>query len=462
MNTVLTGILVYISAQLLIGVFVSKKIKTEDDYLLAGRSLGLGLATLSVFATWFGAETCIGAAGAVYEEGLSGATLDPFGYSLCLILMGLVFSIPLWRRQLTTLADLFRQRYSPRVEKLAVLMMVPGTVMWAAAQIRAFGQVLSATSGFEVELTVACAALVVIVYTMYGGLMADVITDAVQGVALIIGLSILLAIALTAGGGWQPSIASIETERLALFKTAENENWLDILERWMIPIGGSVIAQELISRVLACRSPQIARQACLAGGLLYLSVGLIPVLIGLLGYRLLPGLEHPEQILPQLAQHYLPAFLYIVFAGALISAILSTVDSALMAASALLSHNLIVPLLGTIDENRKVRIARLTVLFGGMAAYWLALQTDRVHSLVEQASAFGSAGIVTVVVFGLFTRFGGAYSAAGSLLAGTVLWNAGNYAFDMQTPYLIALCGAIAVYSAIAILEPKLHKITHL
>ncbi len=460
MNTVLTGILVYILLQLSIGIFVSKKIKTEDDYLLAGRSLGVGLATLSVFATWFGAETCIGAAGAVYEEGLSGATLDPFGYSLCLVLMGLVFSIPLWRRQLTTLADLFKQRYSPRVEKLAVLMMVPGTIMWAAAQIRAFGQVLSATSGFEVDLTIACAALVVIIYTMYGGLMADVITDAVQGVALMIGLCILLTIIVDAGGGWQPSIASIEPERLVLFKTAENENWLDILEHWMIPIGGSVIAQELVSRVLACRSPQIARQACLTGAMLYLSVGLIPVFIGLIGYRLLPGLDHPEQILPQLAQHYLPTFLYIIFAGALISAILSTVDSALMAASALLSHNLIVPLLGTIDESRKVRIARLTVLSGGMAAYWLALQTDRVHSLVEQASAFGSAGIVTVVVFGLFTRFGGAYSATGSLLAGTAIWTLGHYAFDLKTPYLIALAGAIAVYTALALLEPKLHKIT--
>jgi SSS family solute:Na+ symporter len=83
-NWVLLGIIVYILIQLVIGIVVSKKINNEDDYLLAGRSLGTGLATLSVFATWFGAETCIGAAGAVYEKGLSGATIDPFGYSLCL------------------------------------------------------------------------------------------------------------------------------------------------------------------------------------------------------------------------------------------------------------------------------------------------------------------------------------------------------------------------------------------
>lgn len=150
MNWVLLGIIVYKLIQLVIGIVVSKKINNEDDNLLAGRSLGTGLATLSIFATWFGTETCIGAAGAVYENGLSGATIDPFGYSLCLVVMGLLFSIPLWRSQMTTLADLFKQRYSVNIERLAVLMMVPGTIMWAAVQIRAFGQVLSATGGFQV------------------------------------------------------------------------------------------------------------------------------------------------------------------------------------------------------------------------------------------------------------------------------------------------------------------------
>lgn len=181
MNSVVFGIAGYILLQLLVGVWLSRRIVSEADYLLAGRSLGWPLATLSVFATWFGAETCIGAAGAVYEQGLAGATVDPFGYAMCLVVMGLVFAIPLWRRQLTTLADLFRQRYSRNIEMLAVLLLVPGSIMWAAAQIRAFGQVLSASSGLEVEVTISIAALVVIVYTMYGGLLADVVTDAVQG-----------------------------------------------------------------------------------------------------------------------------------------------------------------------------------------------------------------------------------------------------------------------------------------
>jgi SSS family transporter len=457
MPTVVYGIIAYILLQLLIGVYFSRRIVSENDYLLAGRSLGPGMASLSVFATWFGAETCIGAAGSVYENGLSGATIDPFGYTICLVLMGMVFAVQLWRRNLTTLADLFAQRYSARVQNLAVLLIAPTSVMWAAAQIRAFGQVLSAVSGFEVELAIAAAALVVIVYTMYGGLMADVVTDAVQGVALIIGLLLLLFFVLEAGGGFDASMAHIHPERLNLFG-AETGGMIAKIEQWAIPICGSVLSQELVARVLASRSPEVARRACIQGGLLYLAVGLIPVFIGLLGFQLVPGLEQPEQILPRLAREHLNTFLYIIFAGALISAILSTVDSALLAASALVSHNLIVPAVKTISDQGKVRVARIVVMACGIIAFVLALHADRVYTLVEEASAFGSAGIFIVVVFGLFTRFGGSMSAAVTLLTGMSAWIVGHHVLDLRAPYLLSLATALVSYVLAGYLEKRRPK----
>jgi SSS family transporter len=454
MNTVLFGVIVYILMQLWVGVYFSRRITSEDDYLLAGRSLGTGMASLSVFATWFGAETCIGAAGSVYENGLSGATIDPFGYTVCLMVMGLFFAAQLWRRNLTTLADLFEQRYSARIQTLAVVLIAPTSVMWAAAQIRAFGQVLSAASGFQVEMAIAVAAGVVIIYTMYGGLLADVVTDAVQGVALIIGLILLLALLLQAGGGVEASIARIEPKRLAFFR-AGHTSVAEIAEHWAIPICGSVLSQELVARVLASRSPRIARRACLQGGVLYLAVGLIPVFIGLLGGQLLPGLEHPEQILPALARNHLNTFLYIVFAGALISAILSTVDSALLAASALLSHNLIVPALTSISDKGKVKMARWMVMLCGILAFVMALYADRVYTLVEEASAFGSAGIFTVVLFGLFTRFGGVLSAGVTLAAGMLTWLIGQHVLELSTPYLLSLSVAFGSYVVVAVWEDR-------
>jgi SSS family transporter len=443
MNPLLIGIMLYVAAQLLVGAYVSRRIQTEADYLVAGRRLGYGLGIFTVFATWFGAETCIGAAGAIYEEGLSGGSADPFGYALCIFVLGIFFAAPLWRRKLTTLADLFRERYSVGVERFAVLLMVPTSLLWAAAQIRAFGQVLSASSGIAVWITITMAAVVVIVYTVSGGLLADAITDLIQGVALIIGL-LVLAVPLLLDGGVD-TLRSIEPERLRLFGGGEVP-FIEVLESWAVPLFGSVVAAELVARVIAMRSPVVARRACLAAGSLYLVIGLIPVMLGLIGARIMPGLEHPEQVLPLLALDRLSPILYLFFAGALVSAILSTVDSTLLVCASLTSHNIIVPLRPGIDERGKVRIARMGVAVFGVLAYVMALYAEGVYDLVEQASAFGSAGIVVVVAFGLFTRWGGAHSAFASLLAGLVVWVVGSYVLALPFAYLAALASAVLAY----------------
>ncbi len=454
MNPVLIGILVYVLAQLLIVFLIARRMRGESDFLLAGRRLGPGLATFTIFATWFGAETCIGAAGAVYDGGLAASAADPFGYSLCLFLMGLVFAAPLWRRKLTTFADLFRQRFSPGVERLAALLLVPTSVMWAAAQIRAMGQVISSTSNFDVELAIALAAGVVVVYTVYGGLLADAYADLIQGVMLMIGLVVVLFATVQAVGGLDAALAAIEPEKLQLFGGPDSPP-LQVLERWAIPVLGSLLAQELIAVILASRTPHIAQRAALTGGGLYLTFGLIPVFIGLIGARLLPGLDEPEQLLPLIAQRHLSTFFYIVFAGAMMSAILSTVAGALLAAAAIASHNLVVPLRPDLSSSARVRVARVAVVIGGICAWLLARHADSVYALVEEASAFGSSGIVTAALFGLFTRFGGVRAAFAALVMGMITWVTGQYILHLPYPYLTSVAVALSAYTLFALTEPR-------
>ncbi len=451
MTLTLAAVLAYVAVQLGIGAYVSRRIQTEEDYLVAGRRLGYGLTTFTVFATWFGAETCIGAAGAIYSEGLSGGAADPFGYGICLLLMGLVFAAPLWRRRLTTLADVFRRRYSPRVEQTAVLLMIPTSVLWGAAQIRAFGQVLSASSTLTPEPAITIAAAVVIVYTVSGGLLADAWTDLIQGVVLI--GSLVLVGALFLKGGGAEALGQVPPERYRIL--GDDPFTLGTLETWAIPICGSVLSAELVARVIAARSPQVAQCSTLiaAGG--YLAIGMLPVAMGLAGAVLHPGLAEPEQILPVVARAHLPGWAYAVFAGALVSAILSTVDSALLVAGSLLSHNLIVPLLAAPSERVKVRIARLAVAGFGVVAYVMAISAEGVFALVEEASAFGSAGVFLVLLFGLFTRFGGPRSALAALVLGVAAWVGGAYLTSLPYPYLLSLGAALAGYVGGALFEQR-------
>lgn len=454
MTPVMWGLAAYVAAQLAVGLWVSRRIVDEDDYLLAGRSLGYGLGIFTVFATWFGAETCIGAAGSIYSDGLAGGTADPFGYAMCLILMGAVFAIPLWRRRLTTLADLFRRRYGPQVERLAVILLVPTSLLWAAAQIRAFGQVLSASSELDVSAAITVAAIVVIIYTVSGGLMADAVTDVVQGGALIVGLLVLTAVLLS-GDGVVEAAAAVSPERLMLFGGPETPWWMT-LEAWAIPICGSVLSQELVARVLATRAPVVARNATLIAGGLYLLIGLIPAGIGLLGPSMLPDLTEPEQILPRLALERLPTGLYILFAGALLSAILSTVDSALLVAASLVSRNLVLPLNPAMSEAARVRTARVGVVMFGIVAWVIALHAQGVYALVEEASAFGSSGIFVIGVMGLFSRWGGGRAALATLIVGVGSYVLGAHVFALDAPYVTSLICALATYATIGALDGRM------
>ncbi len=454
MHSLLWGVLSYIALQFLIGLAVSRKIRTETDYLLAGRNLGLILGSFSIFATWFGAETVIGAAGAIYREGLSGGSADPFGYVTCIFFMGIVFAAPLWRRGYTTFADLFRERYSRTVERFAILLLIPPSVIWAAAQIRAFGQVLSSATNLEIEAAITTATALVIGYTAVGGLLADAWTDLVQGLTLVAGLLILGVAVLwqMPAQGWTSTFAE---SRLSLWGSAETA-WYEVAESWAVPVFGSVFAIELISRVLACRSAETARRACLLGGGIYLSIGLIPVTIGLWGPHVLPDLAEPEQLIPTLAQLHLGSWFYVLFAGALISAILSTVDSALLSASALISHNLIGSWWPHLTDRQQVRVARLGVVTLGITAFALALRSNSIYELVETASAFGSAGIAVVTCFALGTRIGGPVAAAGTMAVGMIAWGLGESILHWPAPYLTSIVISIVAYLLLAGVEPFL------
>ena len=454
MNTLLLAILGYLVLQFGIGIWASRRVHSEADYLLAGRSLGYPLATFSFFATWFGAETVMGSAGTAYRSGASLANAEPFGYGLCLVGMGLIFARPLWRRRLTTLADLFRTRYSIQVERVAAVILIPSSIMWAAAQVRAFGQVLSLAGTFQLETAIALATGFTILYTVFGGLLADAVTDLVQGVMVVMGLIVVLvAVVMALPDG--VTVSSVLTAPGAVtVRPPDDVTWLALLEEWSIPVCGSLIATELVGRVVATRNENVAARSALMAGAMYVAVGLIPLLIGLIGRQVVPPLADAEQVVPAVAQQLLPTGLFIVFVGGLLSAILSTVDSTLLVSSGLLSHNLIVPVFGIVAEARKVLVARLAVASFGLFAFVLAVRAEGVFALVEQASAFGSSGALVVVVFALFTGWGGARTAMATLLVGLVSYLVGTFG-GVEAPFLASLLLSLVTYVAGSAVEGR-------
>lgn len=430
-----------------IGFYFSRRIKTDDDYFLAGRSLGPGLATFSIFATWFGAETCIGTAGAVYRNGLSSAHADPIGYAFCLVIVGVFFAKALWNQQITTIPDLFRKRYSPRAEKLAALIMIPSSIIWAGAQVRALGQIIQATTDFGPITAITVAATVVIVYTMCGGMLADAYADLIQGIAIIFGLVFLVSAVIMKMGGPEAALQMIPKDKLT-FGGGEMAHlgFMSRLEIWLVPIFGSVMSQELVSRVVASRSPRIAHQSALRAAFIYFVVGSIPVLIGLLGINYIPGLEESEALMPVLAKTHLNYFFYIIFVGALVSAILSTVDTTLLASSALLSHNLIYSFYPKITEKRKLLTARGCTLAVGLISYSIAYSSESITGLVELASSLGGPTILVLTIAALWDERGTASNAIIAMVMSIVSWGVAHFLYPIEFPVLATVSVCVLSY----------------
>ncbi|HVT36695.1 MAG TPA: sodium:solute symporter family protein [Nevskiaceae bacterium] len=442
MNAVLACILLYILLQLVIAFWFSRRNRNEEDYLLAGRSLGPWMATFTVFATWFGAETCIGAAGEAYGSGLSGVLADPFGYTAGIVLMGFFFAAALWKRGLVTLADLFRQRYGGGVERLASIIMIPSSVMWAAAQIRAFGQVLASASELGLFAAITLAAAVVIAYTAVGGMWADAVTDLLQGIVLIAGVLALGVVFVQLGG--LHVLAALPPERVSF---TAGRSWASVFDTLAVPVFSTIAAQELASRVLAMRSQQLARSATVVAGLMYLVIGGVPVLIGLGAAAYIGTGANAEQVLALFAQKQLSLPLYILFLGALVSAILSTLSGALLVAGSLAAHNVVAPLVPGMTDAAKLKANRIAVITFGVIAYGIALASESVYTLVQESSGLGSSGILVIMLFALWgARVGRAMSAYVALVAGTVTFIAATHLFAWDYAYLASLAAALAAY----------------
>ncbi len=441
----------YLLIQLGICYWVARKVHNSNDFFLAGRNLPTPVVAMSLVASWFGAETCIGSSGAVYMGGLAASRADPFGYSLCLLLMGLFIAAPLWRGGYITLSDFYRERYGAWVEKLTVFILIPGSLIWGAAQIRAFGQIVSSTTQLPVETTIFFCTFAVVVYTLLGGLLGDILTDMVKGALIFFGLVCLFIIVINSDDFSWSFFSAMDPSRLSFLATEESV--FQRMDRWAIPILGSLVAQELISRTLAAKSPQVAKRGSYWACFIYLFLGCIPLFLGLIGPQLFPNVTHNEQFLTSLAKHYMPPVLYVIFVGALISAILSTIDTILLSVAALTSQNVVHPFLKNKSEKFKLQIARIIIVIAALITYAIAHFSSGIYTLLEVASSFGTSGLLVITFFGIYTKWGGPIAGALALIAGMVFYQLGDLVWNLEAPFMTAVLAAFIGYLAGILIE---------
>ncbi len=421
-SVILVGSAAYVLTLLGVGIYASRNVSSSEDYVVAGRRLPLSLTTFTLFATWFGAGTCIGAAGAAYADGLLGVIADPFGAGLCLLLAGMFYVRFLRRMRLLTMPDFFRLRFGRTAELLAALCIFPPYIGWVASQFVAFGIILHTLTGIDALLATVIGAVVVLVYTTAGGMWAVTVTDCVQGVVLMAGLLLLVPFALSDVGGWAGLEAGSRDGALDFFPEGGLREWLWYLQAWLVIGIGSIPGQELMQRALSAKDERVAQWSSYLAGLMYLTVGLLPVLLGLAGALLIPELQNPEHILPELGLRYLHPVLMALFVGALLSAIMSSADSGLLAPASVFGENILRRIRPDASSAQQLASIRWAVIAAGAIALVVALYFQRVYDLMVNSWSVLMVSLFVPLTAGLYWKRTTGPAAIASLVVGVVSW----------------------------------------
>lgn len=443
------GIIIYVAATLGVGLWAARRVRTDQDFLLAGRRLPFYLATATVFATWFGAESILGASSNMAEDGLRGVIEEPFGAALCLLLIGFVFARRIYRMNLLTIGDFYRNAYGPRVEWVSSVFLVVSFVGWIAAQFVALGVLFNVIFGLDVTTGTVLGFGIVTLYTAWGGMWSVAILDFIQNSVIIIGLVVVTAV-LFADVDMASLIDRAPDNYFQFLPEGTSTGWLNWFAAW-ITIGlGSIPGQDIYQRVMSSKSERVAVHSSLMAGILYLTVGLMPLFLAMYirvehpDLVLAPGAD-PQTAIPTYIITHTPGWVGLLFLGALLSAVLSSGSGGLMAPSAILSENLLGKILPARWRTRKLALARISVVIMACASLLLAVGNPHIHELALESSAISLVSLFSILIGGMFFRRKPSSAAAmAGMLLGFGVWAVARYFETELNPILWGLAASFA------------------
>lgn len=430
-------IIAFFAVRMGVGIWASRRVKNAADFIVAGRRLPVYMIGASVMATWFAAETLMGASSTAYQYGFQGVVFDPFGASACLFLSAFFFTRLMRRARYLTVVDFFERRFGKWMTILASFAQLFTYFVWTGAQMVAAGTIVHALfPGVPVAVGMIAVAIWVVGYTMLGGMMADTILDFMQMFFTAGGVTVIFLYCLNQVGGWSAMAGITETlynpRPFTLLPDMAGEagylgyfgsmGWMYWIAAWMAIGLGSVPTQDLFQRSMSARNEATAVHGTYLAGILYLFFGIMSPLIGIMMFKLAPGMENTDGVLVKAALDYLPPVITAIFMAALCSALMSTSDSSLLAGASVVTENLM-PMLGKqLNEKQKVMWTRIWVAIIGAVALIIAVSAAVIYELGVVAWSILLVGLFVPFAFGMYWKKANQWGGVAAFLGGFIAW----------------------------------------
>jgi solute:Na+ symporter, SSS family len=390
----------------------------------------------TTFATWFGAETVMGIPARFVEGGLGEVVEDPFGAGMCLVLVGAFFASRLYKMKLITIGDYYRKRYGEGVEVFCSVAIILSYLGWVAAQITALGMVFSLLTGGAISphMGMVIGTTIVLVYVLIGGMLAVAWTDFMQMIVLVVGLSLIAMYASDLAGGADKVLDLAHTSNWFNFfpSSGKAEDWMWFAAAAVTMMLGSIPQQDVFQRVMSAKDAKTARNGAMIGGFSYLLFALIPMFIVAAATLIMPEqtkallAQDAQQVLPTLIMTKMPLVAQIFFFGALVSAIMSTASSTLLAPSTSFVENILKNIHPEMTDRQvlvslRVSIFVFTVL---VLTYAILMEGTSIYELVSAAYQIPLVGAFVPLSFGVYWKRATTQGAVLSILLGmgTLIW----------------------------------------
>ncbi len=426
-------VMVYLLVTIAIGLVAAKRVKNTADFAIAGRHLPLVMIITTTFATWFGSETVLGIPAKFVNSGLNGVVEDPFGAGTCLILVGLFFASKLYKKNLLTISDYYRERYGRVVELICSVMIMVSYLGWVSAQVTALGVVFNVLSDgiLSIPQGMVIGVISILAYTLFGGMWSVAVTDFIQMIILVGGLAILALFAGHQAGGASRVIA-LAVER-DMFNFLPEANFKDIaffVGAAITMMLGSIPQQDVFQRVMSADSEYSATRGPIIGGLCYIVFAFVPMFLVVSALIVMPERaaqlmsEDPQKVLPSLVMERMPFVMQVLFFGALLSAIKSCASATLLAPSVTFTENIWRQIRPFDGDRAELKAMRITVLvFSALVlAYAIAMQGTSIYELVSGAYQVTLVGAFVPLVCGLYWERATTQGAVFSIVLGVLSW----------------------------------------
>ena len=429
----LTLVFAYLLVTIAIGLVAAKRVHNTADFAIAGRHLPLAMIVTTTFATWFGSETVLGIPAKFVQNGLSGVVEDPFGAGSCLILVGAFFAARLYRMTLLTISDYYRERYGRTVELMCSIMIMISYLGWVSAQVTALGLVFHVLSGqaISVPLGMVIGVVSILAYTLFGGMWSVAVTDFIQMIILVVGLSILAVFAADQAGGADKVMALATSQDM--FRFWPEPNFRVVVFFIASPITmmlGSIPQQDVFQRVMSPRDLKAATRGPILGGVFYILFAFVPMLLVVSALIIMPEkaaaliAEDPQKVLPTLVMEHMPFVMQVLFFGALLSAIKSCASATLLAPSVTFTENIWRPMRPHQSDRQNLLTMRVTVLvFSALVlTYAVLMQGTSIYELVSGAYQVTLVGAFVPLLAGLYWSRATTQGAVFSIVLGLLAW----------------------------------------